>query len=84
VSHVMLAIKEHLVCGANTHCFGHAQKLSLEANHDYLSMSSPGITFPCRERKPITRVVNFLLTSDSMQLKSYSLGEACLNVSLPG
>jgi hypothetical protein len=28
-SHIMLAIKEHLVCGANSHCFGRAQKLSL-------------------------------------------------------
>jgi hypothetical protein len=34
------------------------------------------VTTPCRERKLITRLVNFLLTSESMQLKPYSLGEA--------
>jgi hypothetical protein len=28
-SHVLLAIKEHLVCAANSHWFSHAQKLSL-------------------------------------------------------
>jgi hypothetical protein len=34
------------------------------------------VTTPCRERKLIARLVNFLLTSESVQLKSYSLGEA--------
>jgi hypothetical protein len=34
------------------------------------------VTTPCRERKLIDRLVNFLLTSESVQLKSYSLGEA--------
>jgi hypothetical protein len=33
-SHALLAIQEHLVCGANSPCFGRAQKLSLEANCD--------------------------------------------------
>jgi hypothetical protein len=28
-SHVLLAIKEHIVCGAISHCFSRAQKLSL-------------------------------------------------------
>jgi hypothetical protein len=32
----------------------------------------------------ITRLVNFLLTSESMQLKSYSLGEAYLKVDVSG
>jgi hypothetical protein len=32
----------------------------------------------------IARLVNFLLTSESVQLKSYSLGEAYLKVGLPG
>jgi hypothetical protein len=43
-SHVLLAVKEHLVCGANSHCFSHTQKLSLKANRDCswtLRMSSP-------------------------------------------
>jgi hypothetical protein len=40
-------------------------------------------TFPCQERKPIARLINFLLTSESMQSKSYSLGEAYLKVGLP-
>jgi hypothetical protein len=40
--------------------------------------------FPCRERKPIARLVNFLLTSESVQLQPYSLGEACLKVRLSG
>jgi hypothetical protein len=34
------------------------------------------VTTPCRERKLISRLVNFLLTSESVQLKPYSLGEA--------
>jgi hypothetical protein len=34
------------------------------------------VTTPGRERKLIARLVNFLLTSESMQLKLYSLGEA--------
>jgi hypothetical protein len=85
-SHVLLAIKEHFVCGANSHCFGHAPKLSLEANCECpwtLRMSSPKCHLPCQERKLITRLVNFLLTSEFMQLKPYSLGEAYLKVGLP-
>jgi hypothetical protein len=39
------------------------------------------VTTPCRERKPITRLVSFLLTSESVQLMSCSLGEAYLKVS---
>jgi hypothetical protein len=42
------------------------------------------ITLPCRERRPIARLVNFLLTSESVQLKPYSLGEAYLKVGLSG
>jgi hypothetical protein len=42
------------------------------------------VTFPCRERKPIVRLVNFFLTSESTQLTPYSLGEAYLKVGLPG
>jgi hypothetical protein len=42
------------------------------------------VTFPCRERKPTARLVNFHLTSESMQLKLYSLGESYLKVGLPG
>jgi hypothetical protein len=34
------------------------------------------VTTPCREKKLIARLVNFLLTSESVQLKLYSLGEA--------
>jgi hypothetical protein len=34
------------------------------------------VTTPCQERKLISRLVNFLLTSESVQLKLYSLGEA--------
>jgi hypothetical protein len=33
------------------------------------------VTTPYRERKLIARLVNFLLTSKSVQLKLYSLGE---------
>jgi hypothetical protein len=42
------------------------------------------VSFPYRERKPIARLVNCLLTSESVQLQSYSLGEAYLKVSLSG
>jgi hypothetical protein len=42
------------------------------------------VTLPCRERRPITRLMNFLLTSKSVQSKPYSLVEAYLKVSLPG
>jgi hypothetical protein len=41
------------------------------------------VTFPCRVRKLIARLVNFLLASEAVQLKPYSLGEAYLKVSLP-
>jgi hypothetical protein len=34
------------------------------------------VTTPYRERKLITGLVNFLLNSESVQLKSNSLGEA--------
>jgi hypothetical protein len=47
-------------------------------------MSSTKCHFPCQERKPIARLVNFLLTSDSVQLQPYSLGEAYLTVGLSG
>jgi hypothetical protein len=42
------------------------------------------VTIPCRERKPIARLETFLLTSEFMQLKSYSLAEAYLKVGLTG
>ncbi len=42
------------------------------------------VSTPCRERKLIAELVNFLLNSESMQLKPYSLGEAYLKVGLPG
>jgi hypothetical protein len=86
-SHALLAIQEHLVCGANSWCFGHAQRLSCKLT---MIVSGPlgcpplSITDPCRERKLIARLVNFLLTSKSVQLMSYSLGEAYLKVSLSG
>jgi hypothetical protein len=85
-SHTLLAIKEHLVCGANSHWFGLAKILSCK-----LTVIIPGplgypllsITIPSREREPIATLVNFLLTSESMQSMSYSLGEAYLKVGLP-
>jgi hypothetical protein len=86
-SHALLAIQEHLICGANSCCFGRAQMLSCKLT---VIVSGPlggyllSVTFPCQEIKPIARLVNFLLTSDSVQLQSYSLGEAYLKVSLPG
>jgi hypothetical protein len=86
-SHVLLAIKEHLVCGVNSPCFGRAQKLSLEVNCDCswtLRMSSPKYHQSLLRKKPIARLVNFHLTSESVQLKPYSLGEAYLKVGLPG
>jgi hypothetical protein len=42
------------------------------------------VTIPCRERKPIVGWVNFLLTSEYVQSKPYSLGKAYLKVSLSG
>jgi hypothetical protein len=42
------------------------------------------VTFPCRERKLIARLVNFHLTFESVQLKPYSLAETCLNVGFSG
>jgi hypothetical protein len=41
------------------------------------------VTIPCQERKSIVRLVNFLLTFEFVQSKSYSLGEVYLKVSLP-
>jgi hypothetical protein len=45
-------------------------------------MSSPKHHLSLPRKTPIARLVNCLLTSKSMQLKSYSLGEAYLKVSL--
>jgi hypothetical protein len=42
------------------------------------------VTNPCRERKLIARLVNFLLISESVQSKSYSFGEAYLKAGLSG
>jgi hypothetical protein len=50
--------------------------------HGHLGYLLLSITFPCRERKLIARLVNYLLTYEFMQLKPYSLGEACLKVGL--
>jgi hypothetical protein len=36
------------------------------------------------KKKPITWLVNFLLTSESVQSKPYSLGETYLKVGLSG
>jgi hypothetical protein len=62
-SHAMLAIKEHLVCGANSHCLGHAQsylwKLTMIV-HGPLGCLLLSVNFPCRERKPIAMLVNSL------------------------
>jgi hypothetical protein len=75
------------MCDANSCCFGHVQMLSCKLT---VIVSRPlgrhllSVTFPCRERKSIARLVNFLLTSESVQLRSYSLGKAYLKVSLPG
>jgi hypothetical protein len=86
-SDVLLAIKEHLVCSANFHCFGHTQsylwKLSVIVD-GALGCLFLSVTFSHRERKLIAKLVSFLLTSESMQLKLYSLGEACLKVCLSG
>jgi hypothetical protein len=52
-SHAPLAIPEHLVCGANSCCFGHTQVLSCKQT---MIVSGPlgcpllSITNPCRER----------------------------------
>jgi hypothetical protein len=47
-------------------------------------MSSPKRHQFLLRKKPIVRLVNFYLTSESVQLKPYSLGEAFLKVGLPG
>jgi hypothetical protein len=47
-------------------------------------MSSPKCHLSCRERKPIASLVNFLLSSESVQFQPYSLGEAYLKVGLLG
>jgi hypothetical protein len=86
-SHAMLAIQEHLVCGANSCCFSRTQMLPCKQT---VIVSRPlgrpplSVTDHCRERKPIAKLVNFLMTSKSVQLMSYSLGEAYLKVSLSG
>jgi hypothetical protein len=47
-------------------------------------MSSPKRHQSLLRKKPITRLVNFYLTSESVQLKSYSLDKAYLKVGLSG
>jgi hypothetical protein len=44
-------------------------------------MSSPKRHHSMPRKKLIAQLVNFLSTSESMQLKPYSLGEACLKAS---
>jgi hypothetical protein len=86
-SHTLLAIMEHLVCGANSRLFDRAQLLSCKLTviaHTPLGRLLLSVTTPCRERKPISMLVSFLLTSESMQSMSYSLGEAYLKVGLRG
>jgi hypothetical protein len=86
-SHALLAIWEHLVCGANSCCFGHAQLLSgklIVTIHGPLGCLLLSVTTPCQERKLIARLVNFLLTTESVQSKSYSLGETYFKVGLSG
>jgi hypothetical protein len=86
-SHALLAIREHLVCGANSCYFGHVQLLSGKLTvivHGPLGCLLLSVTTHCQERKPIDRLINFLLTFESVQLKPYSLGEAYFNVRLPG
>jgi hypothetical protein len=52
-SHALLAIQEHLLCGANSCCFGSAQMLSCKVT---VIVSGPlghpllSVTNPCRER----------------------------------
>jgi hypothetical protein len=62
-SHALLAIMYHLVCGANSHWFSHAQLLSLWANRDYFwTLRTPpllSVTILRWERKSIARLVNF-------------------------
>jgi hypothetical protein len=82
---VPLTIKKHLIV-ALTSLTRLCYLLSRKATLEYLwtlGCLLLSVTTPCRERKPIARLVNFLLTFESVQLKSYSLGEACLKVSLP-
>jgi hypothetical protein len=84
-THALLAIQEHLVCGTNSCCFGHAQRLSSKLTmivSGTLGRPPLSVTDPCRERILIARLVNFLLTSKSVQSMSYSLGEAYLKDSL--
>jgi hypothetical protein len=86
-SHSLLAIQEHLVCGANSCCFGHAQMLPYKLTmivHGPLGRPPLSVIDPCWERKPVARLVNFLLTSESVQSMPYSSGEGYLKVSLSG
>jgi hypothetical protein len=52
--------------------------------HGPLGQLLLSVTTPCREGKPIARLVNFLLITESMQSVPYSLGEAYLKVNSPG
>jgi hypothetical protein len=55
-SHVLLAIQEHFVCGANSCHFGHAQILSCKLTvivHGPLGRPLLSVTNPCRERNQL-------------------------------
>jgi hypothetical protein len=59
----LLAIKYHLVCGANSHRFSHAQMLSSKLTviiHGPLGCLLLSVTIPYRERKLIVRLINSL------------------------
>jgi hypothetical protein len=47
-------------------------------------MSSPKRYQSLPRKKPIAWLVDFPLTSESVQFKPYSLGEVCLKVCLSG
>jgi hypothetical protein len=74
-SHAMLAIMEHPCLCALT-----LVDLITVIFYGPLGCLLLSITLPCRERRSIARLVNFLLTSEFMQSKLYSLGEAYLKV----
>jgi hypothetical protein len=72
-------------CGANSRWFDSTQCYLRELNviiRGPLGCLLLSIIILYWEREPIARVVNFLLISESVQSKSYSLGEACLKVGL--
>jgi hypothetical protein len=80
-SSITLFVALNLVDSISPNCYLGKPSLSI---HGPLGCRLQSVAITCRERKLIARFVNFLSTSESVELKPYSLCEAYLKVGVSG